>query len=1351
MSFRQRLWWCGSSFLFLGMLLPTNVSAQSVKADGTLSTTVASPDNLNFTITNGNQPSNGGNLFHSFSQFSVPTGGSATFNLVNTPNITTIFSRVTGGNVSNIDGLIQTTNSHNPVSLFLLNPNGIIFGANARLNIGGSFVGTTANSVKFIDGTEFSAVNTNSPPLLTISSPIGLQMGANAAPITVRSNLTTGLDLILEGGHLDLQGELIAGRDITLKAQDTVKIRDTVTTPFLAQAGRNLIIQGNQNIDILALKNSGGALRSGGDLSLISNGNISGDAHFVSGGNVSFQTLTGKRGKFISLFDPIIYAHGDVVFGDYTGVALKVEAMGSIEAGNITITAPDSTIPSSDPDFMTLTTQRAAILRAGVKTLPTSNIPQLGMGLTNFTTGTVAGLPAGSIRVASINTSNYTGGDGGSIILKATGDIVTGALQSSAFGNGVNGGSINILANGNISINGDVTSDTTLTGNSGHGGDITIATTNGNLSINSGYLSSGANGYGTNTVANGGAISLSTTNGNLSVNGYLSSSAFSEGTGKGGAISLSTTNGNLSVNGYLVSEYYGDNGNGGDISIATTNGNLLTQGGYIGSDVFSNNNSGNGGNITLSVSNGNLSNQSVLYSYSLGILNSGNGGHISLSVSNGNLSNQGDLYSLALGYRNSGNGGNITFSASNGNLSNQGYLFSLSQGDMNSGNGGNITFSANNGNLSNQRDLYSSSFAVGGNSGYGGDINLIAPKGDILGNMSSLYTFSVAPNGTSSNGGSIRLEAQNQISGLTLLTTSSSAQAGSVSILGHGNLAIADTVVLTSKQISISIPFFGTVNISTNGTGRSGDVNINSLGNLTLNNSRIESDTKGLDSAGNVSLTSSGLIRFDNSQITSSTSNAGLAGNINLKASQGIDIGNNSRLAALTSSSGNAGNIDISTGALTLRDGAELSASSSGSGRAGNINIHADDLIMDRARVSSNTSSSGSAGEVKLTIPKGSLSLFNGSEISTSTQGSGNAGNVEISAKNVTVRGSIISSQSSGSGNSGSLDLRTSQLALTDNAELSTASSGLGKAGNINIEAQQVTLGNSSQITSRSQGTGDGGTIQVNARSLFLDGASQINAQTNFGNGGNLNFSLGELLLLRNESLLSAEAGGKGNGGNITISSPFIIGLGNSDIVANAFQGNGGNIQISTNGIFGLKYRPYRTEDNDITASSQFGLSGTVNINNLTFTPAAGLIELPTDVIDPSQRIVQGCRTYGNSRFIVTGRGGVADNPSDRPSGNHPWIDIRDPSAFRSPNALAIGSQSENQSENQSVKQAANGTPPIVEATGWRLNGKGEVEIYATNNATRETTATDCAGFLAIAPNLFPNLFKVKEVVSNEF
>ena len=231
MNFKQRLLWYGFSLLLGRIFLPVTVSAQGVTSDGTLSTKVTSPDNLNFTITNGNQPNSGANLFHSFSQFSLPTGGSATFNLVSTPNISTIFSRVTGGSVSNIDGLIQTTNNSNLVSLFLLNPNGIIFGPNAKLNIGGSFIATTANSVKFFDGIEFSAVNPTSSGLLTVSAPIGLDFGQNSKGITVqntghrlidkifvptdRSQSPVGLQingghtLALIGGEVNLSGGII--------------------------------------------------------------------------------------------------------------------------------------------------------------------------------------------------------------------------------------------------------------------------------------------------------------------------------------------------------------------------------------------------------------------------------------------------------------------------------------------------------------------------------------------------------------------------------------------------------------------------------------------------------------------------------------------------------------------------------------------------------------------------------------------------------------------------------------------------------------------------------------------------------------------------------------------------------------------------------------------------------------------------------------------------------------------------------------------------------------------------------------------------------------------------------------
>ncbi len=177
------------------------VGYAQVAADGTLPTNVVSPDGLQFTITGGSQVGN--NLFHSFSRFSLPTGGFAIFN--NVLDVQNIFSRVTGGFPSNIDGMIQANGSAN---LFLINPNGIIFGPNAQLNIGGSFFATTANSLKFADGTELNTSLSQTPPLLTVSVPIGLQYGQPGAIAVQGAHLSVqpSQTLALIGGEVALSG-----------------------------------------------------------------------------------------------------------------------------------------------------------------------------------------------------------------------------------------------------------------------------------------------------------------------------------------------------------------------------------------------------------------------------------------------------------------------------------------------------------------------------------------------------------------------------------------------------------------------------------------------------------------------------------------------------------------------------------------------------------------------------------------------------------------------------------------------------------------------------------------------------------------------------------------------------------------------------------------------------------------------------------------------------------------------------------------------------------------------------------------------------------------------------------------
>ncbi|MBW4695618.1 MAG: filamentous hemagglutinin N-terminal domain-containing protein [Lyngbya sp. HA4199-MV5] len=353
----------------------------------------------------------GANLFHSFLDFNVAAQRGVYF--ANPTGVNNILSRVTGSNASNIAGRLGVLGGAN---LFLLNPNGIIFGPNASLDVAGSFMASTARDLLMADGTVYSATNPTAASLLTVSVPLGVQFGKDQprATITNRGNLTAGQDLTLEAGNLDLQGQLQAGGNLTLKATDTVKIRDTVTEPFVARSGGNMLIQGNQYVDILALNHPTiMPFVSSGNLTLVSDGNVSGDAHFASGASLTILNSSGGVGSFVSLNDPVIRAIGDVSFGDYTGASLKVEATGSIQGGNITINSPDIVgFPINDPDRASRsdpTRYRTLTLRAGVAAdLITANVDfpfNQGTPPTQFQSPTPPlALPAGSIKVGNIYT-----------------------------------------------------------------------------------------------------------------------------------------------------------------------------------------------------------------------------------------------------------------------------------------------------------------------------------------------------------------------------------------------------------------------------------------------------------------------------------------------------------------------------------------------------------------------------------------------------------------------------------------------------------------------------------------------------------------------------------------------------------------------------------------------------------------------------------------------------------------------------------------------------------------------------------------------------------------------------------
>ena len=210
--------------LWLG-IFPSEVATAQIIPDRTLPlNSTVNPDGNTLVINGGTTA--GENLFHSFEHFSISASQIAQFN--NALTIQNIFSRVTGQAVSHIDGLIRANGRAN---LFFLNPNGIIFGPQASLELGGSFLASTADRLLFADGSEYSAVNPENSSVLTVSVPIGLGLGnhpgeilvqglghnfkaTNFSPVTRNFNsvglgVKPGKTLALLGGSLTLNGGIL--------------------------------------------------------------------------------------------------------------------------------------------------------------------------------------------------------------------------------------------------------------------------------------------------------------------------------------------------------------------------------------------------------------------------------------------------------------------------------------------------------------------------------------------------------------------------------------------------------------------------------------------------------------------------------------------------------------------------------------------------------------------------------------------------------------------------------------------------------------------------------------------------------------------------------------------------------------------------------------------------------------------------------------------------------------------------------------------------------------------------------------------------------------------------------------
>ncbi|NEU73469.1 filamentous hemagglutinin N-terminal domain-containing protein, partial [Hassallia byssoidea VB512170] len=1098
--------------------------AQQITIDGTLSPerTLTGP---NYIIPQAYGQTVGNNLFQSFGRFNLNAGESANFQ--SDVSIRNILSRVTGGLPSTIDGRIFTQSAN--VNLFFINPSGIIFGPNARIDVGsatrGSFIATTADALVWANGSQFSATNPRgASSLLTIvGDPSGfLSTLRPPQPITSSGNnlrIFDGQSLLLLGGNLTLDNSNLQTRGGRV---ELAAIADTGTVG----------LEGNGNIFSLNIPDN----LAPADVSLQNRTSI--DVTAANQGNIA---LVGRN--------------VDIIGGSQlrTGIGSGLGTVNS-QAGDITVNATG-----------TLTINQASRLSNTVANNATGNAGNIKIKAGEISITNLVNLPA-------LDAESNGLGRSGNVSLQANGSIfVTGQ---------------------NVRNNDSVIS-TLSRGQSLGSGDISLNARSGGIFLNNAFFRAASFG------GNGGNISLQGNEISLANNSSLVSVAFNRG--NSGRITLNST-GPISIQNTLVNTAVG-------IANALTNREL-----------------NNAGDINISGRSVSITGESEISSRSFNGVNSGN------IFVNGT-----EFVSI------SGNSRRIPRPDSDRARSFPNTILTTTVERNSRGNAGNISIKAGEIFINNQANNAAVSTTSLG-PGRGGDVSLQATSGSISligrdrqANDQVISTFGE----TNSRGsGDISLNANNSIllDNALLRASTTGGDAGNILVRGNEKVSLANNSALTTEAL---------------GRGNAGRITVESFGPISLQNSLIATNVGSrsdrnsrpeLGNAGNIIIHGRTVAVTAGSEISSRSFSGANSGNIEVNGTEQVDI--SGRVSQFPRRASDRANSFPYT---TLATTSEQLAS----GVSGDITVNTANLrISDGASVRADTKSSSIGGSIN--INANVVDITNGGQIFTTAFGRGNAGDItlnvsdrlNISGRNASASSDIFNQIAQSSGRT-QAEFQLGSANSTSGIFANTSLNSTAQGGNLTINTPSLQVQDGATI-SVSSPQGQAGNLNITANTIRLNQGSLTaeTAITRTQPGANITLRDVSLLLMQNNSRISAQANGTATGGNITINAQngFVIApFGqDSDIIASASRGRGGNITINTQGLFGFfegRAIP-GNGTNDIDASSEFNNPGTVDINTLDIDPRRGLLELPASVVEVSRLVASNCGAIAGkdgSSFTYTG------------------------------------------------------------------------------------------------------------------
>ena len=997
-------------------------------------------------IDGGTRPGSGPNLFHSFGDFSVGTGHTALFRNSDGGVTNNIFGRVTGGSISNIFGTIDSGTNFPQANLWLINPNGFLFGPTATLNVGGSVNISSADYLKMADGNQFFAdVSKNS---VLSMEPVAAFGFTAPRPITIQESalsISSGRALSIVGGDLKITG----GPNGFLDASS-----GQIALASVASPGEVAI--GTTNTGTLDLRVD--SFSKLGHIHLLEQAflSVSGD----SGGTVLIRGggLTVDNSAIASITEGTLN-------GVVTAVDINVVGQTDITNGSSIGSIAGSGGRSGD---LIIKSHTLSIDGSTIATIAESR--GRGGDIDINTSGTLNVRAGGKIN--SVTTGN---GDTGNILLTSKNLTGDQAQIGTSAGTASKGNAGTITADiGTLSFSGG-SSISTATASTGNSGNITMKV--GTLSLNGSSISTG-----TGSTGNAGNITADV--GTLSSSGSSFISTSTTATGNAGNITANIETLSFS-SGSAISNNTRSTGNSGSITVKVGTLSLIG-----GSKIASaTDNDGDAGPVRITATNSVIvqgTNPGITEPSGISSFNTSSGvgsvGDVDITARTVTVK---DGAQIASGTFGRGSAGTLKVNASesielSGDTIDGRFPSSLSASSVSSepgaGSAGNVIVDTGRLVIRDGAEVSSSTFGPG----RGGGVKIRADeiimsrlnvKGTLTSGISSQSIGRLADAG---DAGEVILDTQH-------LTISDGAQISSTTFGGGagGRLVInvRDTLLISGT---------GTI--------------ANASGLEAIAPSGVDSSSVGANlgsgSGGEIQITTNKLVVSGGGGISSSTTGPGLGGSITLnigdsaRFSGAAPMGLPSGLYSDTVGIATAGSITVSGTSLRpiTISGGTIEAQSFGTAIGGNIKLQAlRDLSLSGTSVLANNLGSGNAGAIDM-LSGNNLFIKDSSVNTESAQASG--GGIKLTAPNaIFIADSTLTSSVKGQvgSNGGNIFIDPIAVAIQNSQFSATANAGAG--GNINVVASGAVLVDPNTRFDASAGpAGVSGSVNINAPIQVLGG-----------------------------------------------------------------------------------------------------------------------------------------------------------------------------------------------------------------------------------------------------------------------